>query len=450
MSAVRKSVLETIQQYEMIRPGDCVLVGFSGGADSLCLLVTLWELSAELEITVSALHVHHGLRGDAADRDAAFAEEFCQARGIPYAVRHVDTKARTKETGESLEEAARSLRYEALSERAEEIGASRIAVAHHENDSAETLLFHLIRGSALRGLSGIPPVRGKIIRPLLFCSKDEILRDLQERGLSYCEDETNDSDMATRNRIRRDVLPNLAEIRPDAAKKIAETGAYLSEVDAYLTKEARKKLDEFPARDGSGIDAALLSKAPGIMQEYLIATYLRNRGCSMKDMTREHLQKIAALSDLPVGKGIDLPSGLRAERSYDSVRIFPKNGTETEKTTDNSAVSMHIRVFSRVENEDFPEKEYTKWFDCDKINRSPVLRTRSPGDRIAVSAGQHKKLSDWMIDEKIPKQKRDSVLLVADGPDILWAVGYRMGADAKITADTVLIMEITIEGRSEE
>ena len=450
MSRLQETVLRTIRKYEMIRPGDCVLVGFSGGADSLCLLVMLRDLSEELSCTVSALHVHHGLRGERADRDAEFCREYCEKEKIPFSVRCVDTMARVKAKGESAEEAARQLRYEALSLEAARIGAQRVAVAHHENDSAETFLFNLIRGSGLRGLSGIPPVRGNIIRPLLFVTKQEILSELYSRKLAFCEDETNDSDDPSRNLIRHYALPALTSVRADAVKKIAGTGAYLSEVEEYLTEEARKILRSHPAGDPSGIDAGTLLSSPPILREYLIAVFLRDRGFSMKDFTREHLQKTSGLAELDVGKGIDLPGGIRAEKTYGSVVFFRKNGgtrtADGEQFSENPVPELRTRILSREEIGFFPEKEYTKCFDYDKINGSPVLRTRLPGDRIAVAPGKHKKLSDWMIDEKIPKAQRDRVLLVADGQDILWVVGYRMGADAKITGDTVRILEICLYG----
>ena len=446
---LRESVFRTIQEYEMIRPGDRVLVGFSGGADSLCLLVTLSELSEKLSCTVSALHVHHGLRGAGADADAEFCREFCERNGIPFTLCRVDTKARASSFGESHEEAARHLRYDALFSEAERTGAARIAVAHHQNDSAETFLFNLVRGSGLRGLSGIPPVRGKIIRPLLFVSKHEIFQELSARGLSFREDETNDSDDPSRNLIRHYALPALSSVRRDAVSRIAGTAAYISEVEAYLTEEARERLRSRPAEDPRGISAALLRESPGILREYLAAVYLRDRGFSLKDFTREHFRKIGDLAALGVGKSLDLPQGIRAEKTYDSVIFYRKNGENGDPALTQALPELRMKLLSPTEIRLFPEKEYTKCFDYDKINESPVLRTRRPGDRIAVAPGQHKKLSDWMTDEKIPKAERGRVLLVADGSEILWVVGYRMGADAKVTKETIRVLEISIFGEEQ-
>ena len=442
----REKILETIRKYDMIRPGEKVLVGFSGGADSVCLLDSLKALSGALSCSIYALHVHHMLRGENADRDAAFAENFCRERGIPFSCVRADVRKRAGLSGESLEEAARAVRYEALRENAKALGCGKIALAHHRNDQAETVLFHMIRGSGIRGLSGIRPVRDEIIRPLYGLTRPEILQDLRKNHLSWCEDETNDSDEASRNVIRHYVLPALSSVRRDAVSKIAGTGEYLAEVEAYLVNEAREKLQSVPSRDGIGIDAKLLQDSPEILREYLVGTALRDQGFSMKDVTREHLKAAAGLASMQVGKKAELPGGIRAVRTYESV-IFEKKDDKEEKKEN---WSMRIRIFPRPEGVNFPEKEYTKWFDYDKINGTPVLRTRRSGDRIAVQPSMHKKLKDWMIDRKIPKEIRDRIMLVADGEEILWVVGYRIGADARVTRSTARIMEITVEKEGEK
>ena len=446
---IQKAIRETIQKYDMIRPGQRVLIGFSGGADSLCLLVNLHELSESMGFTAEAVHVHHMLRHEAADRDAAFTEAFCRERGIPYTLVRVDVKTRANAFNESTEEAARNLRYEALFRILQEHGSDRIALAHHQNDLAETVLFHMIRGSGLKGLSGIPPVRGPVIRPLLFVSRRDILLDLKERGLSYCTDETNDSDDASRNVIRHYVMPALREIRRDADAKISGTGNYLSEVDRYLTEKARELLQGGASSDADGIGAGLLCAEDPVMQDYLVSVYLRDHGFSMKDITREHLRQAARLSAMGVGKKTDLPGGVFAVRTYTGVAFRKKEDAGREEAGEKNGCFLRCRVFDRPKGRTFPEKEYTKWLDYDKIKGTPVLRTRRPKDRISVRAGEHKKLKDWMIDEKIPQEMRGSILLAADGSEILWVVGYRLGADYRVTDATTRIMEISIEKEGE-
>ncbi|MBR6322437.1 MAG: tRNA lysidine(34) synthetase TilS [Lachnospiraceae bacterium] len=463
--SVRQTILNTIRKYEMVSPGGCVLVGFSGGADSVCLLDSLNSLKEELGIHVCALHVHHMLRGAKADADAVFCREFCRERGIPFTLRYADVKAQANLSGESVEEAARTLRYRLLEEEARACGADRIALAHHRNDSAETVLFHLIRGSGLRGLSGIPPVRGNIIRPLIETGRPEILRDLEARGLKHCEDESNDSDDASRNLIRHYALPALSSVRYDAAEKIAETGRYLAEADEYLTKQAEKLLAAHSANEDFAIDAALLAGEEQVMREYLVSTFLRAHGFPMKDVGRTHLAAAAALSEKSVGRRADFPGGYCAVRSYDGVCFVQKGekdrkdpapendeGNAPENASEDaiSGKTLVIRVFFAENPQIFPRKEYTKWFDYDKIKNQPVLRTRQPGDRISTAPGTHKKLKDWMIDEKIPQALRDSVLLVADGSDIMWAVGYRMSEEYKITGETRKVTEIRIGEEGEE
>ncbi len=436
---VKDIIRQSAKEHGFLRPGSRVLVGLSGGADSLCLLLNLLELQKEFELEITAVHVHHMIRGEEADADAAFCEKFCGERGIPFILRHVNVRAE-RSTGESLEEAARNLRYRILFEEAERIGAERIALAHHANDNAETILFHLIRGSGLRGLSGIPQERDRIIRPLLYVGKEEILLDLRARGISYREDSSNDSDDASRNMLRHYAIPVLRSVRHDAVSKISETGQYLSEVDRYLSEEAREALLSQPSADG-GISAELLLSAKEVMREYLVSVYLRDRGFSLKDIGRVHLREAALLSSREVGKKLDLPGGLEAIRTYHSI-IFRKKDQPVEKESMLPEGTLKIRVFTPEDPMNFPEKECTKWLDYDKIKELPVLRTRKRGDRISIREDARKKLKDWMIDEKIPREERDRVPLAACGPEILWVIGYRIGAAYRVTEQTVRVMEL--------
>ncbi len=435
-----------IEDYHLLRREDPLIAAVSGGADSLCLL----EVLHRLDYQVTAVHVQHHLR-ESAEHDAAFTKAFAEARGIPFVRKDVDVASRVQKTGESMEEAARALRYEALEEERalleEKAGRPAvIATAHHKNDQAETVLFHLVRGSGVRGLSGMRPRRGNIVRPLLSVTREEIEAFLTAEGISWCTDETNLDPAMTRNRIRKIVIPALSSIRTDAVEKIAETAEFMAETDDYLRRLANAWLSanaREAGKDGLVHLPLNLKKEEAILQRYVLREALRNAGISLKDVTKAHVEGLLSLFEKPVGKVIALPHGTEAERTYRAV-VVRRTGERKPTKDAGTPSSMEIRVFPREKNQNLPEKECTKWFDYDRIKGNVSLRFRKPGDVFSTREGSHKKLKDWMIDEKIPKALRDGIEVVADGEEVLWVPGFRRGESKKITEQTKTILEITV------
>ena len=241
----RQKVLAFMRKNHMTDRGDSVLAAVSGGADSVCLLLLLHEMAAELGIKVFAFHMNHGIRGAEADRDEQFVMELCERLNIPLTVAHEKVEEYAAERGLSGEEAGRILRYHHLGETAEKYQCAKIAVAHHEDDDAETVLLNLFRGSGLAGLSGIRPVRENIIRPLLCVSRKEIEGYLNEQELSWCEDSTNKENDYTRNKIRNELLPWVTEnINSRAAEHILAVSEFAAQADAYFEMEAERILEE--------------------------------------------------------------------------------------------------------------------------------------------------------------------------------------------------------------
>ena len=438
-----------IEEERLFTREDRIVVALSGGADSVCLAETLiWN-----GYNVGAVHVNHHLR-ETADRDEAFVRAYCREKGIPCVVKHVDVALRREKTRETLEEAARNLRKEALEQGANELfpGGSFIATAHHKNDQAETVLFHLIRGTGLRGAGGIAVKSGRFVRPLLCVTREEIEAWLAEQDADFCHDETNDLDDATRNMIRHHVLPLLNEIRPGATEKLAREAFIFHDADQYLTKEARKKLKTIAAMRSDGdaisIPADVLQSEEPSMQWYLVYEALSSLGVDMKDKGQRHLADICALAEKPVGKKTLIPGGGIALRTYDCVEIRRVRKPDAP-AEDALGYEFETKRIDRTELKKTEESSYTKTFDCDKINKNMlVLRSRQPGDRISTSRGAHKKLKDFMIDEKIPADQRDSVLLLAMGSEILWVVGHRISEEYKADENTENVLEITIRKRS--
>ena len=246
MDALMLEIKRYIEANQLIRPGDGVVVGLSGGPDSVFLLYALHTLQARMGFTLRAVHVHHGIRGAEADRDEAFSEKLCAKLDIPFQAVHVAAPAYAAQHGLSLEEAARILRYEALEAARQQLTqatAAWIAVAHHLDDQAETVLHNLVRGAGLRGLAGMENRRNHVIRPLLSIKREDILKWLKQYDIPYVTDSTNADPHYTRNRIRSTVLPELREINPEANAHSAHSAALLREADAFFHALALQYVD---------------------------------------------------------------------------------------------------------------------------------------------------------------------------------------------------------------
>ena len=328
MDRFTNQILAFIRQQELLHRGDRVILALSGGADSVCLTAVLWELSRLLGIRLYALHVNHGLRGEEADRDQEFCRGFAEKLEIPFRAVSVEVRKKAEAEGLSLEEAARTLRYEALFRFREELeqglgddikgqGAILIATAHHGDDQAETILMNLLRGTGLRGLSGMAPKReGGIIRPLLCVSREEILKWIGKRGLSYVTDSTNLCNDYTRNLLRNRILPDLtAGVNRQAARHILQAGLICREADSYIRQEAGTFLREEGRLQEGGIalPRKLLKEKPQIFRRYVIIEALDRLGVPLKDFAERNLADLDKALFSGKGFHLDLPNGARAD-----------------------------------------------------------------------------------------------------------------------------------------
>ena len=294
------------EKWNMLPAGALVLCAVSGGRDSMALLHLLLDMAEKGGFRVAAAHFNHRLR-PTADRDEAFVRDWCRARDVPLVCGIGDARAFARQAGTSLEDAARTLRYQFLENTADRLGADRIATAHHREDNAETVLLHLLRGSGLQGLGGIPPVRGRIVRPLLEMGREDINSYIQMNSIPFVEDETNRDTAFTRNRLRLEVLPLLEEISPGCGGRIAGTAALLREEDCHLRREAEALLPE----SGGGeqvLPAPLLGRQDPAMGRRLVRTMGRRLGV---ELSRSQVEAVLALSS---GGYLDLPGGLCAVR----------------------------------------------------------------------------------------------------------------------------------------
>lgn len=479
---LKLQVLSFMRELHMA-DGDGVLAAVSGGADSVCLLFLLWLLKDELSIRLAAFHLHHGIRGEEADRDEAYVRELCSRLEVPFYSAHEDVSAYGKEHGISEEEAGRVLRYRHLEQLADELSFEKIATAHHREDQAETVLLNLFRGTGLKGLGGIRPVRGRIIRPLLGLSRAEIEDCLRENGICWCEDSTNGENAYQRNRIRNELLPWVQKnLNEQAAEHVVKLARLASEADDYFEKLAEELLRK--ARDAGMAPGCLpteiLDSQPEPVRSYLIRALIREVSGKMRDITERHVQAVLALDGPGGGCQTNLPGGLTAVRDYENVEVFPAkeepygnqqtakmpgkpvsgdelerpvnlNGlTGQEEKQDTAGMTVEaggwlfrFRVFSAEKAGEIPKNQYTKWFDYDKIKDTLSIRTRREGDFLELAGGGKKMLRRYFIDQKIPAGQREQILLLTAENHVLWVIGCRISEYYKVTKTTKRILEVS-------
>lgn len=468
---------------ELLRPGMKIVAGISGGADSVCMLKMLMEMSAELSLDIICVHIEHGIRGEESRHDMEFVRNLCKDLKVPLTVYEEDVPARAREFSMTVEEAGRHIRYEAFGAETERSGADAVAVAHHLDDQAETVLFNLIRGSGLKGVSGIAPKRGNVIRPLLCITREQIEEYLDDIGQPYCIDSTNTDTEYSRNGIRGLIIPGLEGIVKGAAGHIARAADEIREADDHIRSEAKKarsemtrienacvkqtgsKDDENPCDHKARIyriDTGMLLDTPAIIRRYVIRSILTDIYTTHKDLEALHVNEVLSLADKQSGRSIMLPKGITAAREGDSIVIGSREAVlpgdhgikETELETNGDTLIPDRGVISAVIEEydgsKPPDGLYTKWFDYDKMMNTVLVRTRREGDYLSIGReGQHKKLKKYLIDEKVPASERGSVLLLADGDHVIWVIGMRISEYYKISAATRRVLKLSYREASE-
>ena len=466
MNAFESKVLNFIRDNHMVKEGESVLVGLSGGADSMALMTVLYELKEVLGISLFAAHVNHMIRPEAGE-DAAFSRQYCEKKGIPFYLFEEDVPEYSKKMHLTEEEAGRVVRYNVFSELIKDKKIDKIAVAHHQNDAAETFLLNLFRGTGIRGGSGIRPVRDNIVRPLLCVSRAEIEAYLGEKGIGYCTDSTNQENDHTRNKLRNVVLPFVqGEVNSAAVDHIVRASREIGQAYDYIRGQADRVFDKCCVDTAKEIriDLDILSKEPEIIRRYVILKCFELIVPGRKDITSTHVDMIINLMESTDGSAsLNLPYGIRIERAYDKL-FFKKEGEAepskkqviykisnlepgSEYVYDLGELGVaNVKVISYNEKMLIPSDTYTKWFDCDRI-QEVIFRYRQPEDYIYIEQGESshkKKLSKFMTDEKIPASRRDNIYVLAEGNHVLWIPGYRMSSSFKICKKTQKILAISI------
>jgi tRNA(Ile)-lysidine synthase len=336
-----QKIRNMMKRCRMVSPGQRILAAVSGGADSVCLLAVLHTLAPELSFSLEAVHVEHGIRGEESLQDCAYVERLCGELGVRLTVRHIHVPELARQSGRTEEEEARIQRYRIFEEVAEQCGAQRVAVAHHLGDQAETVLWNLIRGSGLRGLRGILPVRplrdGQaasplVVRPLLETSREEIEQYLETRGLSYRTDRTNLDKTVTRNKIRHDILPDLIKLNAQAPRHIAQAAEEAAEAEAYLERLTARAAEGCIHCQADGKPVLLLAswqKEEPFIRRRLLRECIRRASehGSLKDIGAVHVEALMGLACGGGEKSVSLPGGLTAVRAYGQIRFSVGSGS---------------------------------------------------------------------------------------------------------------------------
>ncbi len=471
------TVRTTISEHHMFAPGDAVIVGVSGGPDSLCLSHALLALQDELELHLHLAHLDHGIRGEESLADADYVEGLAREWGIPATVQHGNVPQYAREQKLAIEEAARRMRYLFLGRVAQEVGATCVAVGHNADDQVETILMHLMRGSGLGGLRGMAPVQVlgaeewwsgptlRLVRPLLDVPREEIEAYCREQGLQPRFDRSNLDLTYHRNRIRHELLPHLESFNPRLREVLRRSALAIADDYDYLHLQGFAAWERL-AEESSGVvtfpQQEWFDLHPSL-QRQLLREAIRRLRRSLRDITWTHVEQArVGLERMETGARITLPQGLFLFKGYHDFLIgqeltppdvpllqgeqLPLRVPGTTQFTD-SAWMLHSEIVAREQLPPRALENVSPWQACLDVERTGVdlrLRPRQRGDRFQPlgMAGRSKSLNAFMIDAKIPQHIRDRWPLVVSPSHIVWVAGYRIDERVKVTEQTRQVLHL--------
>jgi len=475
-----KKVQAYMFQHKMIERGDRVIVGVSGGADSMALLSVLDRLRNDLAFDLVVAHLNHGLRGREADEDAIFVKKAADAAGLPFFDKKLDIEAISKQKRLSLEDAARQERYLFFHDLLRRLPADRIALGHQRHDQTETVLLNFLRGAGSRGLRGILPVRDHVlIRPFLNITRHEILTYLDREKIAYREDESNRSDLFLRNRIRHDLLPSLKHYNARIEERLYDLAETMRTENDFLEAETAIVLKRWFGESHSeamGVNISDFLNLHGAIQRRAVKTILENRSPEQNGINQVHVDAVIRLfKNGHVGQKLSLPFATEVFRDYDRMVFRQHRRLRSVKVTGPDAADMiisepeqvhmdfdypvhdvpaevvirekgqHIRLSKMEPDLDHPKGQGDALLDFDKIEFPVTIRNFRPGDRFhPLGMTGTKKLKSLFIDRKIPKEMRQKIPLLADRTNILWIAGVAISDLAKVTPSTRICLKIEI------
>ncbi|EJO5347463.1 tRNA lysidine(34) synthetase TilS [Clostridium botulinum] len=458
---MKDMVINTIKQYNMIEANDKIIIGVSGGPDSMCLLHILCSLKDELRIKeIYVAHINHGVRGVESDADEKYVENFCSRNNISFFSKKIDMNKIAKEKGISSESAGREARYDFFNYLKKELCAEKIATAHNANDQAETVLMRIMRGTGLQGLVGINPVRdGVYIRPLINILREDIEKYCEKNTLNPRIDKTNLQSIYTRNKIRLELLPYIKDnFNKDIVNTLCRFSNIVCKDNDYLEKVSKEKFEKFctKTKEKIIIDKNIFLEHVSISSRILReAIYYINE--NLYNVEMKNIYDILELGLNTTGKVVDLPKNIKAENVYGDIHLYKEeNYINNEVSNIQHELQMgvnkiqdlniNLKVYP-LKNYNINQNKYVQYFDYDKINKGKIyLRNRKNGDKfIPLGMKGNKKLKDFFIDLKIPREERDKVKLICYGEEIAWIIGHRTSNKFKVDKNTKNVLEIIVE-----
>ncbi|MGI6627092.1 MAG: tRNA lysidine(34) synthetase TilS [Bacillota bacterium] len=462
-----------IQGHDMIESGDTVVCAVSGGPDSMCLLDGLLFLFDEFDFGIHVAHLHHHMRGEQADKDAQLVVDFCKSRGIQVTVEHEEVFRLAETLKIGVEEAGRIARYKFLFELKEQIEAQKIAMGHHMNDQAETVIMRLARGAGTQGLAGIPPVNDSIIRPLIHISRSLIEEYCLKRKLPVITDVYNLDLKYTRNLVRYKILPEMAGmLNPSLVETLSRTAQVLRWDSEFLEKEATMVFAGISMKQGrvTLVDDDKLQSLPKALSSRVLEKAWRECAGETGNLNVDHVMQVLD----PGEETVSLPGDVTAHRHLGQIGFYPPPPKDLDislKVPGLTAVPelglcVSTRVFDKPEGLDLandrPRKglknapghvnlvfmlELGVWTDYNKCEDGIRLRTRRPGDRFKPLGmqGREKKIQDLLVSMRIPRYYRSFVPIFVSGEQIIWVGGLRLSEQFRVRQDTCKILEIALE-----
>jgi len=460
-TAYLQKIRRYIRQHEMLLGGEHVLIAVSGGIDSMVLLDIMTRIARTLRLELAVAHFDHGLRGEESQADAAFVVEQAKLRGLKTYVARGDVRKLASQYHMSVEEAARRARYQFLERVAHKHGYSVVLTAHNANDNAETVLLNLIRGTGVSGMAAIPPLRqlaeGILLgRPLLGVERDEIHAYAEEVGLSWCEDATNQSAQFTRNRVRHELLPKLVEFNPSIVSTLNTTAEIMRGMEQHLgstVETAMKRVMIGETDENVELSINQLKHYLPAIQAELVQRMI-SRTFDLPPISYGAVERTLSLLWKETGSKVELGAGLSAVRDRDTltVRYEPPPAVQVNKSLqpgETVQTEYGTIITERMERGAvrFTRNSNIEFVDADKVSENLTVRSWRDGDRFRpLGMGGEKKLSDFLVDVKVPLERKRSVLVVADGENIIWVCGLRL--DDRYKVDQTTKNAIRLELRS--
>jgi tRNA(Ile)-lysidine synthase len=468
---LEEKVLQTVKKFDMLSLNDRVLIGISGGPDSVTLLNILLSFKKRYNLSLFLAHLDHMLRGKESDEDVNFVKNLAQELGIPCEIKSCHLTKITRKEHLALEEAARKYRYKFFLETARKFKTNKIALGHNADDQVETVLMRFLRGSGLEGLMGIPPVRGKIIRPLIECSRAEIEEYCKENKIEYRVDSSNKEVVYFRNKIRLELLPLLSKSYNKNIKDIMlRLRTIISEVSEYLNQETELFFKEVVRRESPEmviIDLKKITSLPLALKRRIIRKSIEVVKGNLYSISFRHSNEILKLTEYQLGeKEICLPDNLIAKKIYNKIMIYKKRISKDQKEEiptpweydilipgkteiKSLGIKVEIKILDSTDIKSFfcftrkkLKGKFLEFIDYNKVKLPLKLRNRRSGDWFyPLKMEGLKKIKDFFIDNKIPKGYRDLIPILVDGEDqIIWVMGMRLDDRVKIKSDTKKVL----------